>query len=71
MKKQRSAPSAATAQRDVSALLLAVLITVLSDEFPNLKMRMLERLLRIQRAPENAKQAALIEKAICFVEDCR
>jgi hypothetical protein len=54
----------------VVSLLFSVLVTVLNDEFPNLKPRMLDRLSRLRRVPRNARRLATIEEAICASRDC-
>jgi hypothetical protein len=45
--------------------------TVLNDEFANLKPRMLDRLYRVRRVPQNAHMLATIEEAIWRIERLR
>jgi len=71
MKTQPHKTANSNTETAVIGLLLSVLATVLSDEFPNLKPRMLDRLYRLQKVPRNAQRLATIDEAIHRVEHLR
>jgi hypothetical protein len=55
----------------VVSLLFSVLVTVLSDDFPNLKPQVLDRLIRLRDQPPNSYMIATIEEAIRRIERLR
>jgi hypothetical protein len=68
---RKKQPNGVNTEFAVVSLLFSVFVTVLSDEFPNLKPRILDRLHRLRRVPRNAHMLATIEEAIWRVEGLR
>jgi hypothetical protein len=52
-------------------LLFSTFVTVLNDEFPNLKPRMIDRLEVYLRDPKNAESVAILREAIHRLEGLR